>query len=221
MSTKKFVERLAGVSLPRVFNPYADVCVTHDKSVESPLIRKALLLSYLNAVREIDSRVMWMGRDLGYRGGRRTGVALTDEAHLSELGTLYGFAQPQRSTVGPIMAERTATEIWSVLRQISAPPMLWNVFPFHPYVDGDELTNRKFTAHEFAVASELNIQLIRILRIERIVAIGQDAAIYASKLGVEVDQVRHPSYGGTSDFREGMSRIHGLTRLDRQGTLIF
>lgn len=162
-----------------------------------------------------------MGRDLGYRGGRRTGVALTDEAHLSELGTLYGFAQPQRSTVGPVVAERTATEIWSVLRQISAPPMLWNVFPFHPYVDGDELTNRKFTAHEFAVASELNIQLIRILRIERIVAIGQDAAIYASKLGVEVDQVRHPSYGGTSDFREGMSRIHGLTRLDRQGTLIF
>jgi len=164
---------------------------------------------------------MWMGRDLGYRGGRRTGVALTDEAHLSELGTLYGIAQPERSTVGPVMAERTATEIWSVLRQISAPPMLWNVFPFHPYVDGDELTNRKFTAHEFAVASELNVQLIRLLRIERIVAIGQDAAIYASKLGVEVDQVRHPSYGGTADFREGMSRIHGLTRLDRQGTLIF
>jgi len=162
---------------------------------------------------------MWMGRDLGYRGGRRTGVALTDEAHLSELGTLYGFAQPQRSTVGPVMAERTATEIWSVLRQISSPPMLWNVFPFHPYLDGDEFSNRKFTAHEFAVASDINVQLIKLLRIERIVAIGQDAAIYASKLGVEVDQVRHPSYGGISDFREGMSRIHGLTNLDRQGAL--
>jgi len=31
---------------------------------------------------ELGSNTIWMGRDLGYRGGRRTGLALTDEAHL-------------------------------------------------------------------------------------------------------------------------------------------
>jgi hypothetical protein len=28
---------------------------------------------------------MWFGRDLGYRGGRCTGLAFTDEAHLPAL----------------------------------------------------------------------------------------------------------------------------------------
>lgn len=202
-----------------MFNPYANVCVLHDKSSQSPLIRRRLLLDYLNAVRSIDSRVMWMGRDLGYRGGRRTGVALTDDVHLPELGKRYGVQAPLRSTNGPAVAERTATEIWSVLRCISAPPMLWNVFPFHPYDEGDEQSNRKFSAAEFAVAKDINTELIRLLKIEKIVAIGRDAAGYAGKLGVEVEQVRHPSYGGVADFREGMSRIHGLQSLDRQGKL--
>lgn len=26
---------------------------------------------------------IWIGRDLGYRGGRRTGLALTDDVHMT------------------------------------------------------------------------------------------------------------------------------------------
>lgn len=202
-----------------MFNPYADVCPSYDQSAKSPLIRRELLQRYLESVRSIDSRVMWMGRDLGYRGGRRTGVALTDEAHLAELGKVYGISAPARSTCGPVVAERTATEVWSVLRCIDAPPMLWNVFPFHPFEQGDQLTNRKFSAHEFSVAQALNAELIRVLRIQKIVAIGQDAGAYAARLGIDIDQVRHPSYGGVADFRAGMSRIYDLGSLSRQGHL--
>lgn len=203
-----------------MFNPYANVCAQHDFSAKSPMIRRSLLLDYIEAVRDVDSRVMWMGRDLGYRGGRRTGVALTDESHLPCLESVYGVKNPTRSTTGPVIAERTATEVWSVLQCISAPPMLWNVFPFHPFVEGNELSNRKFTAQEFDIAERINRDLIGLLKIKKIVAIGQDAASYASKLGVEVEQVRHPSYGGVADFRAGMSRIHGLESFDRQGKLM-
>lgn len=191
----------------------------HDRSAQSPLIRRALLLDYLVAVRSIDSRVMWMGRDLGYRGGRRTGIALTDEFHLPELAELYQLENVQKVTAGPVIAERTAAEVWSILGGVTSAPMLWNVFPFHPHAPQDELSNRKFTSSEFRVAEQINLDLISILNIERIVGIGQDAATYAAGLGVEVQHVRHPSYGGVVDFRAGMSRIYGLNALPRQGSL--
>ncbi|WP_439952990.1 hypothetical protein, partial [Escherichia coli] len=75
---------------------------------------------------------IWIARDLGYRGGRRTGLALTDEAHLSAHAGLYGQLPLARATRGPAMTERTATVIWQVLRDLRRPIFLWNVFPLHP-----------------------------------------------------------------------------------------
>ena len=93
---------------------------------------------------------------------------------------------------------------------VPLPPFLWNVFPFHPYEQDDQFTNRKFSARELAVVDDINASLIRWLGIKRIVGIGQDAAGYATRFGVEVLAIRHPSYGGTSEFREGMRKIYGL-----------
>jgi hypothetical protein len=151
-----------------------------------------------------------MGRDLGYRGGRRTGLALTDEQHLTAVATLYPGAKAAKVTLGPIVAERTAAEIWRVLGQLEIPPLLWNVFPLHPHEPGDPFTNRKFTARELSVVDELNAELVRWLGIRRIIAIGQDAASYGAQFGAPVTCVRHPSYGGTAEFREGMRRLYKL-----------
>lgn len=162
-----------------------------------------------------------MGRDLGYRGGRRTGIALTDEAHLPCVGDIYRGVEARRSTVGAVVAERTAAEIWSILKLVDAPPLLWNVFPLHPHESGNHLSNRKFTAAELAVAEDLNRDLIRMLRIESVVAIGQDAGAYSQRLGVEVVQVRHPSYGGVREFRGGMSSIYGIAERGIQPSFDF
>jgi hypothetical protein len=88
--------------------------------------------------------------------------------------------------------------------------LLWNVFPFHPHESDDPFTNRKFTSRELREVDDLNASLIKWLGIRRIVSIGQDAASYAAKFGVEVASVRHPSYGGVAEFRDGISRLHGL-----------
>lgn len=209
MTPTSFVKALASLSLDSVFNPYADTCPVHDRA-DAPAYRRANLRAYLAASAEIGVDTIWMGRDLGYRGGRRTGLALTDEYHLPEMAKVYPGCTSRQATRGPAVAERTAAEIWAVLKAINTPPLLWNVFPFHPHEAQNPLSNRRFTARELDAVRELNKALIQWLKVRRIVAIGQDAAAYAEAFGVEVVRVRHPSYGGVKDFRAGMSKIYGI-----------
>lgn len=208
MNSKNFVAALAKIELAGVFNPYRDTCAIHDLA-DAPAVRRRNLRSYLGAIESMETDTIWMGRDLGYRGGRRTGLALTDERNLPSLATSYPGAVPAKATKGPIVAERTAAEIWAVLERLDRRPLLWNVFPFHPHEPDDQLTNRRFTSDELRRVSELNHALVSWLGIRRIVCIGQDAAAYASTFGVEVDCIRHPSYGGVKDFRAGVARIYG------------
>ena len=209
MTPLSFVKSLAGIGLPHVFNPYRDTCEAFDRS-DAPSIRRRNLRSILQAAVQLGVDTIWMGRDLGYRGGRRTGLALTDERHLPAMETVYPGAELRRSTHGPAVAERTAAEIWAVLAQLDRPPLLWNVFPFHPHEPGSPFTNRRFTAKELAEVDELNAELFTWLGIIHVVSIGQDAASYAEKFGVKVSSVRHPSYGGVNDFRRGVSELYGI-----------
>jgi hypothetical protein len=209
MNPTSFVNALSELKLDNVFNPYADKCPIHDRS-DAVSARRRNLRGYLKAAAEIGVDTIWMGRALGYRGGRRTGLALTDEYHLTEMTERYPGSNFKQATVGPALAERTASEIWSVLRAIDLPPLLWNVFPFHPHEPGNPFTNRKFTARERQQVAVLNDILIKWLKVRRVVAIGQDAFNYASRFDVEVVAIRHPSYGGIKDFRCGMSALYDI-----------
>lgn len=209
MNPSSFVKELAAISLPNVFNPYSDTCPVHDRK-DAPGTRRRNLRTYLVAAAELGVNTIWMGRDLGYRGGRRTGLALTDELHLSCLAKLFPGCEPSKATRGPLVAERTAAEIWTILARLPYPPLLWNVFPFHPHEQDSHLSNRRFTAGELQVVDELNAVLIQWLGIRRIIAIGRDAAQYTARYAVEVVAVRHPSYGGVAEFRRGICVLYGL-----------
>ncbi|KAA0592081.1 uracil-DNA glycosylase [Azospirillum lipoferum] len=198
--------------LPAVFNPYHDRCLTSDRE-DAPKIRRNNLVEYMRAAEGRVSSV-WFGRDLGYRGGRRTGLALTDEQHLTAFSERYGGISVVKATCGPIVGERTATVVWGVIRQMPTPPFLWNVFPFHPHTPGDPMSNRCHTPSERRSCATLLSSLIDWLQPERIVAIGNDAYKGLTDMGYSATCVRHPSYGGQTDFIRGIREIYGLSSTD-------
>lgn len=208
MTPESFVATLAATHLPSVFNPWSDRCAVHDRS-DAASRRRDNLARVLEAA--MDSRVetMWIARDLGYRGGRRTGVPLTDEVHLDQAGILLGGIALERATQGPIVAERTAAIIWRVLEQIRQPVVLWNIFPFHPHEAADPFSNRCHTRGEREATWPLLQALIAMIKPRQIVAIGRDAYLALGELDTPTTAVRHPSYGGQREFIDGMFAIYG------------
>jgi uracil-DNA glycosylase len=209
MTPTQFVSALEATTLPSVFNPWRDHCPIHDL-VDAPALRRGNLQRFLEAAIGADVRTMWIARDLGYRGGRRTGVPLTDEVHLDAAGTLLGGILMSRATEGPPVAERTAAVIWRVLNRIGEPVVLWNVFPFHPHLGDDPMSNRCHTRAERSETWPHLEALIEMIQPQRIIAIGRDADAALTDLGVETTAVRHPSYGGQTEFIAGMFDLYGV-----------
>ena len=82
MKPVQFAEILSGLKLEDSFNPYADRCDIHDLA-DAPQYRTQALLNILETAASVEIDSLWIGRDLGYRGGRRTGLAFTDDLHFS------------------------------------------------------------------------------------------------------------------------------------------
>lgn len=209
MMPLQFVEALRGLSLETTFNPYSERCVRYDRN-NAPQLRSATLRSMLEtaAKREVDS--LWIGRDPGHRGGRRTGLAFTDDVHLHEHAERWGLSI-RRPTRGERVAEQTATVVWRALSRIESPVFLWNVFPLHPHKPGIPFSNRPHNAQERRIGEEFLDELIRLLQPHRLIAIGNDAAKTARRLADwrTVIHVRHPGHGGQTKF---LTQIGGLHR---------
>src|ERR1700738_4172693 len=205
---REFVAALHALSFADTFNPYVHCCSVHDKA-DAPQRRSRTLMKMLDAATECEIDAIWIGRGLGYRGGRRTGLALTDDVHIARHAFRWGM-DLDRPTKGLPIAERTAAVIWSVLEEISVPIFLWNVFPLHPHEPENPFTNRSHSAKEREAGEEILTELMRLLSPKRVIAIGNDAARSISRIA-EYDralQVRHPSYGGQNEFLHQMRTIY-------------
>lgn len=210
MTPENFFASLVDLQFEHTFNPYSARCAVCDQP-NAPRRRSEMLLRMLNAALTSEIDAIWIGRDLGYRGGRRTGLALTDDVHIAAHANRWGL-QADRPTKGEAVAERTAAIIWRVLTQIEKPVFLWNVFPLHPHEPDDPFTNRSHNSRERRAGEDILMQLIALLRPRRLVAVGNDAASTARRLASteEVLQVRHPSYGGQREFLQQISELYEL-----------
>lgn len=214
------MESLWQLEFDGTFNPYKESCSVHDR-IDSPDIRSSILLEILEKAADTKVDAIWIGRDLGHKGGRRTGLALTDDLSFEKHLARWEL-DVERPTAGTPVKERTATVIWDMLDQISEQVFLWNVFPLHPYPIAKEFSNRAHTAKERRAGEQILRLIFELILPERIVAIGNDAANVARGLWADADihQVRHPSYGGQIEFCASIQQLYEFEHEKRQVCLI-
>lgn len=213
MTPIQFVSQLSALRFADAFNPYSDRCPVHDLD-DAPVRRSKLLIQMLEMAEQVEVDSIWVGRDLGFRGGRRTGLALTDDVHFHDHLSRWGISQV-RPTLGRPVSERTASIIWEMLGRIQTPIFLWNVFPLHPHEHDTPFTNRTHNAKERRAGTEILDQLIRLVRPKKLIAVGKDAEKVLGQIsgGANIVKVRHPSYGGQAAF---LCQIQELYSLEEQ-----
>ena len=143
--------------------------------------------------------IMLIGEAPGYRGCALTGIPFTDEVQLKSSLNEYALGTWQRLAETGNTSERSASAMWSALRKYHITPLMWNVFPFHPYQAGYISSNRTPTQAELKEGSAYVRELISIFDIDstRIFAIGKKAR---SMLDIKDDSrcIRHPA----NDFKK-------------------
>ena len=208
MTGYNFLRTLQTYKSDNVFNPYSDVCPLYDHP-KSPTIRLNNLHKLIDSFQSCKVDSIWLGRDLGHKGGRRTGIALTDEVNLPNASQIWNV-ELEKSTTGNPFSEITAKTIWNAISRIDAKIFTWNIFPFHPYESGNHYSNRPHAAKEQKVGVEILIGLIDILKPVQIVAVGNDAYSVSCKIfsDMNIFKVRHPSYGGIKLFSEQTHKLY-------------
>ena len=121
-----------------------------------------------------------------------------DSARLNRTQKLYGFNEP------------TATVMWNTIARHGLSPydtVLWNIFPFHPYKEGNILSNRTPTGEELDVGIEYARMLMQLIPGMKVVAIGRKSQQTLGKYGVACDCVPHPSMGGANAFKAAVAAL--------------
>lgn len=225
VTAEEFIEKLQQYSSQQVFNPWADYDSECDIGPQAPVIRAANFLRYLK-LRQ-NAHFLFIAEGLGYQGGHFSGMAMTserillgnhpdvepqavlgewnyrrtsnpDSPRLNRTQKLYGFNEP------------TATVMWNAIARHGLSPydtVLWNIFPFHPYKDGNILSNRTPTGEELDVGIEYARLLMQLIPGMKVVAIGRKSQQTLGKYGVACECVPHPSMGGANAFKKAVAEL--------------
>src|SRR5574344_205729 len=95
------------------------------------LIRKHNLKLYLQKMKTLNPNILLLGEAPGYKGCRLTGVPFTSEKILKNhpffINQDFQFINQQPES------EKSATIVWDTLQNFKNIPLIWNIFPFHPF----------------------------------------------------------------------------------------
>ena len=192
VTIEEFIEDISAVSDEHrlITNPYREEqCKEH-------------LLQYLRHLKSSSVDIMLVGEAPGYRGCALTGIPFTDEVQLKHPENVYALGDWARSSNIGNTAERSASAVWSALREYHIIPLMWNAFPFHPYQEGKQVSNRTPTQSELKEGQRYLETLKSLFAIEdsRVFALGKKAK---AMLGLIDDSrcIRHPANDFKREFR--------------------
>lgn len=156
------------------------------------------------------ARLVLVGEAAGYQGCRYSGIPFTSERLLLE-GAIPRVSCPARLTrrARP-WSEPSASILWGTLHELGIAPqvVLWNAFPWHPHLPDQPHSNRRPTRAELARGAPALRALVERFSGAQIVAVGQVAHDALTRLlGTAVPRVRHPAYGGATEFAQGIRTL--------------
>ena len=139
----------------------------------------------------------------GWRGMTNTGIPFTS---MRELGP--GYSAPPEPTAP---WEASSRVVQAALSDWTGPlPVAWAIFPHHPFVTPDRLTNRTPRPAEVRSGAPVALALLEALGgVERVrvVAVGRKAQGALALAGIEAIAVRHPAQGGATQFTEQLRAL--------------
>ncbi|WP_329133757.1 uracil-DNA glycosylase [Streptomyces sp. NBC_01476] len=176
-------------------------------------LRSRNLLHYLELMREIAPKVLLVAEAPGYRGMTVTGVPFMSVRQLTTRpGPLTGRPEGDGFEVPADPAaqwEASSAAVWGALAGWRGrKPLLWGIYPHHPYVPGDPLTNRTPRAAEVAAGAPVALALAAVYGITSLVAVGRKAQGALAAAGIDAPAVRHPAQGGARIFTEQLAALN-------------
>jgi hypothetical protein len=144
----------------------------------------------------------------GWRGMTNTGVPFTSTRELQDPDGLFAgvpFALPPEPTAP---WEASSRVVHAALRGWHGPlPVLWAVFPHHPFVAPDRLTNRTPRPAEVRAGAPVALALAEAVGARRFVAVGRKAQGALASAGIDAIAVRHPAQGGATEFTRQIAEL--------------
>ena len=192
ITIEKFIDRLSSVPAEgrSIHNPYGNEACRYN------------LLHYLRHLADTGINVMLIGEATGCRGCALTGIPFTDEVQLKNSDNIYALGTWPRRSETKNTSERSSSAVWSALRRHHMTALMWNIFPFHPYKEGNSNSNRTPTQMELQEGIQYVKALISIFTVDdsRIFAVGKKAK---SALGLIDDShyIRHPANDYKKEFQ--------------------
>lgn len=174
-------------------------------------LRRANLTAYLSHVGAAADAVL-VAEAPGWRGMTNTGIPFTSMRELDTLG--FDVLVPPAPTAP---WEASSRVVHAALQDWSGPlPLAWAIFPHHPFVAPDRLTNRTPRPSEVREGAPVALALLEALQRARgaghpvrVVAVGRKAQGALALAGIDAVAVRHPAQGGAAQFTEQVRALQG------------
>jgi hypothetical protein len=168
-------------------------------------IRKQNLLTYLVKMKSLNPKFLLLGEAPGHKGCRLTGIPFTSEKILANhpffKNLNFQFINDN------LESEQSATIVWNLLQNCDNKPLIWNIFPFHPYDGLNQNTNRTPNQNELEIGKKYLLILLDIFKINLIAAVGRKPESKLKEIGIQYQYVRHPANGGKNKFVIGINKL--------------
>lgn len=185
----------------------ADAEALYDLGSAAGRLRRSNLQRYLERFGPAADTLL-VAEAPGWRGMTNTGIPFTSMRELGtdRLGADY-LVPPEPTAPW----EASSRVVQAALSDWTGPlPVAWAIFPHHPFVAPDRLTNRTPRPAEVRSGAPVALALLEALggvdRV-RVVAVGRKAQGALALAGIEAIAVRHPAQGGATQFTEQLRAL--------------